>query len=61
MGNTKAQDVYAACRAEALTLLNQIREALENDTAPSDNTHWGHVGDMGRLVDQLREIVEPDA
>ncbi len=52
------QDTYAAMHAEAMTLLAQIEEKLNDHPAPdADSLNWGHVGDLGNLVHQLREIM----
>jgi hypothetical protein len=51
-----AEDAYAEAHAEALGLLEAIREQIEDMPAPSDQTNWGHVGDMNHVVDLLRAI-----
>jgi hypothetical protein len=54
-----AEDAYASAHAEALDLLEAIREQIEDMPAPSDQTNWGHVGDMNRIVTLLRPILFP--
>jgi hypothetical protein len=54
-----AEDAYAEAHADALDLLDAIREQIENMPAPSERTHWGHVGDMNRIVTLLRPILFP--
>ena len=54
-----AEDAYAEAHAEALGLLEAIREQIEDMPAPSERTHWGHVGDMNRIVTLLRPIMFP--
>lgn len=55
-----AQDAYASAHAQALDLLNTLRDRLEDMDAPSERTHWGHVGDITALVAQLRAIADPE-
>ena len=57
--NRTAEDAYASAHAEALGLLEAIREQIENMPAPSERTNWGHVGDMQRIVTLLRPILFP--
>jgi hypothetical protein len=53
------EDAYAEAHAEALALLEAIREQVEDMPAPSEQTHWGNVGDMNRIVELLRPILFP--
>lgn len=55
-----AEEAYASAHAEAMSLLETIRDRLEDMDAPSERTHWGHVGDITALVAQLRAIAEPE-
>jgi hypothetical protein len=48
------EDAYAAAHAEALILLFVIWEQIEDMPAPSEQTNWGNVADMQRIVDLLR-------
>ena len=54
-----AEDAYAEAHAEAIALMDAIREQIENMPAPSERTNWGHVGDMNRIVTLLRPILFP--
>ena len=56
-----AEEAYASAHAEAMSLLATLRDRLEDMDAPSEATHWGHVGDLAALVAKLREIAEPEA
>jgi hypothetical protein len=51
-----AEDAYAEAHAEALGLLEAIQELIEDMPAPSDQTNWGHVGDVRHVADLLRAI-----
>ena len=51
-----AEDAYAEAHAEALDLLEAIRGQIEDMPAPSEQTKWGHVGDVRHVADLLRAI-----
>jgi len=52
------QDSYASMHAEAMALLAKIEEKLNDLPAPdTDGLNWGHVGDLGNLVHQLKNIL----
>lgn len=52
------EDTYAAKAAEALGLIERLREKIEDLPAPdSDGLDWGHVGDICRLAEVLREAL----
>lgn len=55
-----AQEAYATAHAQALDLIETIRDRLEDMDAPSEQTSWGQVADLNRLIAQLRAIVEPE-
>ena len=59
--NTKrtAEDAYAEFHAEALSLLDAIREQIEDMPAPSEQIRWDNVGDMHRIMTLLRPILFP--
>ncbi len=57
--NRNAEDAYAAAHAEALILIFEIWEQIEDMPAPSERTHWGNVADMQRLVALLRPALFP--
>ena len=54
-----AEDAYAEAHAKAFGLLEAMREQIEDMPAPSEQTNWGHVGDMNRIVTLLRPILFP--
>lgn len=52
------QDTYAAMHQEAYLLTLAIQEKVQDMPAPdTDGLNWGHVGDLGYLVHQLRAIL----
>jgi hypothetical protein len=52
------QDAYTAAHAEALALVESLSAHLYDLPAPdTDGLHWGHVGDLERIVSQLKEIM----
>ena len=51
-----AEDAYTEAHAEALALLEAIREQIEDMPAPSEQTHWGNVADMQCIVESLKPI-----
>jgi hypothetical protein len=54
----KLEDAYATAHAEALDLVESLSEHLYDLPAPdTDGLHWGHVGDLERIVAQLLEIM----
>ena len=53
-----APDTYAARHAEALALIDSLRDLIEDMPEPeSDGINWGHVGSMGHINGQLRELL----
>jgi hypothetical protein len=54
--NRTAENAYASAYAEALRHLAAIQELIEDMPAPSEQTNWGHVGDMNHVVGLLRAI-----
>ena len=55
----KAEDAYVAAHIEALTLLEDLHQTVEDMPAPGDEEHpinWGHVGSLNHLCEQLREL-----
>jgi hypothetical protein len=53
-----ASETYAARHAEALALLAQLQQAIEDMPEPeSDGINWGHAGSMGHINEQLRELI----
>ena len=52
-----AMDAYMGHHAAALALLARITEHLANhDDAPSEDLHWGHVGDIAETRRVLQEL-----
>jgi hypothetical protein len=54
---TTATDAYVRNHAEALALLAEITEVVEDLPAPDFEgftPHWGHVGDLELLISRLR-------
>jgi len=55
---SSAADEYAARHAEALGLIDSLRDMIEDMPEPeSDGINWGHAGSMGHINGQLREIL----
>jgi hypothetical protein len=46
---------YAELRQEAVRLARRIYTELDQDIEPA-GVHWGHVGDMARIREALRQI-----
>jgi len=53
-----AETEYADRHQECATLAEKITEALGDMDAPSERTHWGHVGDLTRARDLLLRATE---
>lgn len=54
----RASDAYATEHAEALALLAQLQQAIEDMPKPeSPGINWGHAGSMNRVNSQLRELL----
>jgi hypothetical protein len=55
---SSAADVYAARHAEALRLIDSLRDMIEDMPEPeSDGINWNYAGSMGHINAQLREIL----
>ena len=53
-----ASETYAARHAEALALIDSLRDMIEDMPEPeSDGINWGHAGSMGHINEQLRELL----
>ena len=55
----EVREAYADRHAEALDLLDEIRERLSGSSDPRyapDSRNWGHVGDITATVVELRDI-----
>ena len=55
---TTAETAYADRHMECTILVERITEALGDMDAPSETTNWGHVGDLRRVLDLLRQTAE---
>jgi hypothetical protein len=56
---TAAEDAYVQNHAEALSLLDEIGEILQDLPAPDFDgftPNWGHVGDLEVAIKRLREV-----
>jgi hypothetical protein len=53
-----AETAYADRHQECVTLVESITEALAYMDAPSERTHWGHVGELTRARDLLLRAAE---
>jgi uncharacterized protein (DUF2342 family) len=58
--NQVVQDAYAAAHAEAVAYFESIADRIHDAKAPDDATTWSDVANMEQLVDQLREIADPE-
>ncbi|WP_413431766.1 hypothetical protein [Crateriforma spongiae] len=55
----KIEDAYAVAQIRALTLLEDLRETVEDMPAPGNEEFpidWGHVGSLNHLCEQLAEL-----
>ena len=48
-----ASEVFAAKKAETLRMLALITAAVEAKK-PGQAAHWGHIGDLGEVISNLR-------
>lgn len=52
-----ALDVYETKQAEIEKLLKQIKAGLlAHDRGCTPRHHWGHVGDLNQIVNELSDI-----
>jgi hypothetical protein len=59
---SSAADEYAARHAEALGLIESLRDMIEDMPEPeSDGINWGHAGSMGHVNKQLRQPIPKPA
>ena len=56
MNNTDAAKAYQERLKKVREHLARIDAGLENHVAASKKLHWGHVGDLGYLDEQLKEV-----
>lgn len=52
-----AEAAYENAHLVARDLLERIGELLQDQPAPSENTHWGHVGDITHVNELLSQVV----
>lgn len=65
MANAKLERAYTAAHVQALTLLEDLHESVEDLPAPDSDPrseaaplNWEHVGSLQHLCEQLRELKE---
>lgn len=61
MANAKLEHAYVKAHIQALTLLEDLHQSVEDLPAPGGETgslDWGHVGSLQHLCEQLRELKE---
>ncbi|MCM2370690.1 hypothetical protein [Aporhodopirellula aestuarii] len=61
MANAKLEHAYTAAHIQALTLLEDLHESVEDLPAPGSEAaplNWEHVGSLQHLCEQLRELKE---
>lgn len=54
-------DAYFAAHAHATSLLEQLQATIQDMPAPDNDEypiHWGHVGSLNYLCQQLTELNE---
>ena len=52
-----AEDAYANQCILAMDTVEHISKEMSNLPAPSDMTHWGHVGDITEIRRMLNEVL----
>jgi hypothetical protein len=56
-GNDELTTRYVAAHAEALAMLDHIRQTVEDYPAPdTDRVTWGHVGELEWIIGRIKEI-----
>jgi hypothetical protein len=51
--------IYKERKAQILEHLEIIKKHIKaNGNTPLNEIHWGHVGDLGRIAEQLRELTD---
>ncbi len=56
-----AEDAYIAAHIMATALMEQLNKFLHDLPAPETEgmpIHWGHVGTLGHINEQLHELVK---
>ena len=61
--NAAALDAYIAAQQQARALLEVLTAQLDahQDNVAPDEVHWGHVGDMQRIITGIQELVSKEA
>jgi hypothetical protein len=56
---TPAEQAYSLRHSEAMALLEQLQESIENMPAPDGDTpiNWGHVGSIRHVSAKLKYAV----
>ena len=56
MKSANASKAYAERLKKVREHLARIEAGLKNHVADGEKLHWGHVGDLGYLDEQLKEV-----
>lgn len=61
--NQAALDAYGAAQERARTVLAEGTRYLDahQDASAPEAIHWGHVGDIQRLITGLSELIDENA
>ncbi len=54
----EVENAYAVKHIEASAAVHELSQLIEDVIAPSESTHWGHVGDLARVNELLNQAVE---
>ncbi|KKN67742.1 hypothetical protein LCGC14_0458900 [marine sediment metagenome] len=59
MKKESAANAYIESQMKARNLIEKLEKYLDNhqEEAPVENVHWGHVGDINRIVENLNDTV----
>ena len=55
--NLSATEAHAVRIEELRELLAKLEAKVETK-ASLENVHWGHVGDLGHMIEQLENVVK---
>lgn len=57
MNRKTLEDRYTAASMEALRLIDQIRDKVQDLPAPdSDGITWGHLADLDLIISRLKDV-----